>query len=90
MATMVVANIAALEVDPNGAASSKRMIIAAGGFEKVIQKVFGREGTTMMYALGAVQNLCCADRRCVETVQIMGADARLERLSLSHDERIAR
>eukprot|EP00966_Prymnesium_polylepis_P066011 1531572-Prymnesium_polylepis.1 len=89
MATMVLANSAALEVDPLGAQSSKRMILNAGGFPKVVAKVFSEEPTTIMYACGAVQNLCFADLRCVETLQRMGADARLQQLSQSADPRIA-
>ena len=91
MATMVIANVAALEVDPLGAAMSKLMILEAGGFSKVVGKIFAaQEGTTIMYSLGAVQNLCCADLRCVETLQRTGADVRLLELSSSPDARIAR
>ena len=91
MATMLIANAAALEVDPHGASRSKRMILEAGGFTKVVGKIFtATESTTIMYALGAVQNLCCADLRCVETLQRTGADVRLLELSRSPDERIAR
>lgn len=90
MATMILANTAALEVDPVGAASSKRMILEAGGFVKVLTKIFAEESTTIMYALGAVQNLCCADLRCIETLQRVGAEVRLLELSKSPDARIAR
>ena len=88
MALMLVADLACEAVDPH---AEKTMVLlrAAGAFRRVLPHLFTDEQDrlTLVYALGALQNLC-TEITCVEQLELAGGLERLQAIIELNDPRL--
>ena len=77
-ALRILGNLASSAVDAQ-AAETKRLLDELGAFERILPLIYAQSVTTVVYALGSVQNLC-AKREYALHMRRTHADARLREL----------
>ena len=85
-AMLLIGNIASEAVDPM-AEKTKTLLKRHRAFEKMMVHLFSADWTTLVYTLGAVQNMC-TEFEYVELMQEMGVVARLQELVRSGDPQL--
>ena len=87
-ALLLVGNFASDAFDSQSALT-KAQLKEVGAFERIMPHVYATEWITLVYALGAVQNLC-TDLDYVNVMQQAGIVSRLHELSASGDAQLGR
>ena len=77
-ALRILGNLASSAVDVN-AAETKQLLDRLGAFPRVLPLIYSRSTTTVVYALGSVQNMC-ARREYALQMRAIGADERLREI----------
>ena len=77
-ALRIIGNLASSAVDAQ-AAETKRLLDELGAFQRILPLIYAQSVTTVVYALGSVQNMC-AKREYAVHMRSTGADARLHEL----------
>lgn len=85
---LVLGNLAADSIDPDGAAATKQLIAKAGGVARLIVHLDSEEPETLVYAAGAVMNLSSDAELCALLVA-EGIVPRLQELSGSAEPQLA-
>lgn len=85
---LVLGNLAADTIDPRGAAETKRRFHEADGIPKLLPHLFSADGTTLLYAAGAIMN-ASSDAQISSGLVAEGAVERLQELANGTDEQLA-
>ena len=84
LGNMVIDSVAG----PHGAAATKMRIDVTGGFPKLLAHLYSEDGTTLLYAVGAIMNALLNVEQ-VALAQSLGVMPRLQELAGSTDPELA-
>ena len=88
MALLLIGNMCSAEVDPE-AESTKKQLREHQIFTALLPHLWSSDYMTLIYSLGAMQNLCGGDIDFVAQMQEMGCVNKLQELVRSGDDQVA-